>query len=111
MDGKGRGESQGERRAACNIARHDRFGGGSVLVWGGLSMEGRTGLCRLENASLPAMRYCMGMKSLKPRPYAGAVGPGFPLRHDNARPHVARVCRQSLAEEGIDAIEWPSRIT
>ncbi len=38
------------------------------------------------------------------RPYAGAVGPGF-----NARPHVARVCRQFLEDEGIDTIEWPPR--
>ena len=39
----------------------------------------------------------------------GAVGPGFLLVQDNARPHVARVCRQFLDDEGIDAIDWPSR--
>lgn len=40
---------------------------------------------------------------LKPivRPYAGAVGPGFLLVHDNARPYVAKVCRQFLEDEGI----------
>ncbi len=27
--------SCGERYAACNIVQHDRFGGGSVMVWGG----------------------------------------------------------------------------
>jgi len=49
------------------------------------------------------------MKSFEPivRPYAGAVGPGFLLVHDNALPHVARVCRQFLEDEGIDTIEWP----
>ncbi len=31
-----------------------RFGGGSVMVWGGISMEGHTGLYRLENCT----RYC-----------------------------------------------------
>ncbi|KAJ8381365.1 hypothetical protein SKAU_G00021430 [Synaphobranchus kaupii] len=40
---------------------------------------------------------------------AGAVGPGFLLLQDNARPHVARVCRQFLDDEGIDAIDWPLR--
>uniref|UniRef100_A0A3B3C2I8 Ig-like domain-containing protein n=1 Tax=Oryzias melastigma TaxID=30732 RepID=A0A3B3C2I8_ORYME len=35
--------------------------------------------------------------------------PGFLLMHDNARPHVARVCRQYLEDEGIETIEWPSR--
>ena len=27
-----------------NIIQHDRFGGGSVMVWGGISLEGRTNL-------------------------------------------------------------------
>ncbi|KAI4881820.1 hypothetical protein NFI96_008240, partial [Prochilodus magdalenae] len=39
------------------------------------------------------------------RPYADAVGPGFLLVHNNARPHVARVCRQFLENEGIDNID------
>ncbi|KAI4876983.1 hypothetical protein NFI96_002430 [Prochilodus magdalenae] len=42
------------------------------------------------------------------RPYAGAVGPGFLLVHNNAQPHVARVCRQVLENEGIDTIDWPT---
>ncbi|KAI3359453.1 hypothetical protein L3Q82_013757, partial [Scortum barcoo] len=43
------------------------------------------------------------------RPYAGAVGPGFLLMQDNARPHVAGVCQQFLQDEGIDAMDWPAR--
>ena len=101
--------SQGERYAACNIVQHDRFGGGSVMVPGGISMEGRTDLYRLENGSLTAIRYRDEILEPMVRPYAGAVGPGFLLMHDNARPHVARVCRQYLEDEGIDTIEWPSR--
>uniref|UniRef100_A0AAZ3STU8 Transposase Tc1-like domain-containing protein n=2 Tax=Oncorhynchus tshawytscha TaxID=74940 RepID=A0AAZ3STU8_ONCTS len=31
---------RGERSAACNIPQHDRFGGGSVMVWGGISLGG-----------------------------------------------------------------------
>ncbi|XP_036378596.1 zinc finger protein DZIP1L [Megalops cyprinoides] len=42
------------------------------------------------------------------RPYTGTVGPGFLLVQDNARTHVARVCRQFLDDEGIDYIDWPS---
>ncbi|KAI4880097.1 hypothetical protein NFI96_027468, partial [Prochilodus magdalenae] len=42
------------------------------------------------------------------RPYAGAVGPGFLLVHNNARPHVGRLCRQFLVNEGIDTIDWPT---
>ncbi|KAI4887462.1 hypothetical protein NFI96_020380, partial [Prochilodus magdalenae] len=47
------------------------------------------------------------MQSLDPLS-AGAVGPGFLLVHNNARPHVARVCRQFLENEGIDTIDWPT---
>ncbi len=44
--------NRGERYAACNIVQHDWFGGGSVMVWGGISIEGRTDLYRLNNGTL-----------------------------------------------------------
>ena len=84
----------GERYAACNIVQHDRFGGGSVMVWGGISLEGRTGLHVLNQGTLTAVRYRDEILRPIVRPYAGAVGPGFLRVQDNARPHVARVCRQ-----------------
>ncbi|TWW66779.1 hypothetical protein D4764_20G0008110 [Takifugu flavidus] len=43
---------RGERYAACNIIQHDRFGSGSVVVWGGISLEGRTDLYRLSRSSV-----------------------------------------------------------
>ena len=72
-------------------------------------MEGRTDLYRLENGSLTAIRYRDEILAPMVRPYAGAVGPGFLLIHDNARRHVARLCRQYLEDEGFDTIEWSSR--
>ncbi len=101
--------TRGECYAACNIVHHDRFGGGSVMVWGGISMEGRIDLYLLDNGTLTAIRYWDEILGPIVRPYAGAVGPGFLLVHDNARPHVARVCRQFLEDEGIDTTEWPPR--
>lgn len=99
---------RGERYAACNIIQQDRFGGESVMVWGGISLEGRTGLYVLNRGSLTAVRYRDEILRPIVRPYAGAVGPGFLLMHDNARPHVAQVCRRFLNYEGIDAMDWPS---
>lgn len=99
----------GERSAACNILQHDRFGGGSVMVWGGISLEGRTALHVLARGSLTATGYRDEILRPIVRPYAGAVGPGFLLMHDNARPHVARVCQQFLHDEGIDVMDWPAR--
>uniref|UniRef100_A0A4W5KKF7 HTH cro/C1-type domain-containing protein n=1 Tax=Hucho hucho TaxID=62062 RepID=A0A4W5KKF7_9TELE len=100
---------RGERSAACNILQHDRFGGGSVMVWGGISLGGRTALHVLARGSLTAIRYRDEILRPLVRPYAGAVGPGFLLMQDNARPHVAGVCQQFLREEGIDAMDWPAR--
>uniref|UniRef100_A0A674A2U6 Transposase Tc1-like domain-containing protein n=1 Tax=Salmo trutta TaxID=8032 RepID=A0A674A2U6_SALTR len=100
---------RGERSAACNILQHDRFGGGSVIVWGGISLGGRTALHVLARGSLTAIRYRDEILRPLVRPYAGAVGPGFLLMQDNARPHVAGVCQQFLQEEGIDAMDWPTR--
>uniref|UniRef100_A0A8C7QJN8 Tc1-like transposase DDE domain-containing protein n=1 Tax=Oncorhynchus mykiss TaxID=8022 RepID=A0A8C7QJN8_ONCMY len=100
---------RGERSAACNILQHDRFGGGSVMVWGGISLGGRTALHVLARGSLTAIRYRDEILRPLVRPYAGADGPGFLLMQDNARPHVAGVCQQFLQEEGIDAMDWPAR--
>ena len=61
-----------------------------------------------DNGSLNAVRFRDEILRAIIGPYAGAVGPGFLLVQDNARPHGARVCRQFLDDEGIDAIDWPS---
>ncbi|KAL0200740.1 hypothetical protein M9458_003927, partial [Cirrhinus mrigala] len=84
---------RGERSAACNILQYDRFGSGSVMVWGGISL----GISLYRDEILRPLV----------RPYAGAVGPGFLLMQDNARPHVAGVCQQFLQDDGIDAMDWP----
>ncbi|MCI4390161.1 hypothetical protein PGIGA_G00119410 [Pangasianodon gigas] len=99
---------RGERYAACNIIQHDWFGGGSAMVWGGISLEGRTDLHMLANNTITAVRYRDEILRAIVRPYTGAVGPGFLLVHDNALSHVARVRRQFLDDEGIDAIDCPS---
>ncbi|KAI4902724.1 hypothetical protein NFI96_031916, partial [Prochilodus magdalenae] len=81
----------GECYAACNIIQHDWFGGGSVKVWGGMLLEGLTDLHRLDNGTLTAIRHRDEILGPVVRPYAGAVGPGFLLVHNNARPYVARL--------------------
>uniref|UniRef100_A0AAZ3RW04 Transposase Tc1-like domain-containing protein n=1 Tax=Oncorhynchus tshawytscha TaxID=74940 RepID=A0AAZ3RW04_ONCTS len=41
----------GEHSAACNILQHDRFGGGSVMVWGGISLgDAQPSMCSPEVA-------------------------------------------------------------
>ncbi len=79
------------------------------MVWGGIPIEGRSYLYRLDNGTLTALRYRNEILGHIVRPYAGAVGPGFLLEHDNGWSHVARVSRQFLEDEGIDTTEWPPR--
>ena len=59
-------------------------------------------------ARLTAIRYRDEILRPPVRPYAGAVGPGFLLMQNNARPHVAGVCQQFLQEESIDTMNWPA---
>ena len=99
---------------AYNIVQHDRFGGGSAMVWGGIALEGLMELHVLNCGNLTGARY--RDKILRPifRSYAGAVGPGFLLVHKNARTHVARVCQRFLEDEDTvdQCIQWlpnPSR--
>ena len=57
------------------VAEHDRFGGGSVVVWAGISAQGKTDL---------HVRYVNEILDVYVRPYAGAVGENFILMDDNA---------------------------
>ncbi|CAJ0953592.1 unnamed protein product [Ranitomeya imitator] len=79
------------------------------MVWGGISLEGRTVLHVLARGSLTAIRYRDEIIRPLVRPYADVVSPGFLLMQDNARPHVAGVCQQFLQNEGIEAMDWPTR--
>ena len=78
------------------------------MVWGGISLKGRTDLHVIASGTLIAVRYkdeiWLSQGSLHQDISLGAVSPGFLLVQDNAHFHVARVNRQFLDEEGIDAI-------
>ncbi|CAJ0936225.1 unnamed protein product, partial [Ranitomeya imitator] len=100
---------RGEQSAACNLLQNDRFGSGSVMMWGGISLDCRTALHVLARGSLTAIRYRDEILRPLVRPYTGAVDPGFLLKQDNARPHVAGVCQRFLQDEGIEAMDWPAR--
>ena len=99
---------QGERNAECNIIENNRYGGGSVMVWGGISMDGRTDLHVFGRGGINAVRYRDEILEPIVRPFAGAIGQEFILMQDNARPHVAHVCMEFLEEEGIEVLDWPA---
>ena len=63
-----------EHFAPVCVAEHDRFGGGSVMVWAGISAQGKTDLHVIDNGTLTALRYVNEILDVYVRPYAGAVG-------------------------------------
>ena len=75
----------GECQMTVCVAEHDRFGGGSVMVWAGISAQGKTDLHVIDNGTLTALRYVNEILDVYVRPYAGAVGENFILMDDNAR--------------------------
>lgn len=96
----------GERYADCNIRQVDKFGGGSLMVWGGISFNGRTELVIVRNGSLTAVRYRDEIIVPHVQPFAENFGPGFIFMHDNARPHTANVVTSALRDANIECMDW-----
>ena len=98
-----------EHFAPVCVAEHDRFGGGSVMVWAGISAQGKTDLHVIDNGRLTALRYVNEILDVYVCPYAGAVGEKFILMDDNACAHRARITDQYLEQATIVHMEWLAR--
>ncbi|GFX24658.1 transposable element Tcb2 transposase [Trichonephila clavipes] len=85
-----------------------RFGGGRVLVYGGISIDGRTDLYIIRDGPLTARRYRDEILRPIVVPYAAAIGDDFILMYDNCRLHRANLVEEFLFEEGIVRMEWPA---
>ncbi|GFV45088.1 transposable element Tcb2 transposase [Trichonephila clavipes] len=82
--------------------------GGGVLVHGGISIDGRTGLYIIRDGPLTALRYRDEILRPIVVPYAAAIGDDFILMDDNCRPHRANLVEDFLFEEEIVQMEWPA---
>ena len=71
------------------------------MVWGGVSVDGRTDLCIISKIPLTAIRYKDEILHSSVRPIAGAIDPVSVLMDDNARPHTARIVRDYLEKTGL----------
>ena len=99
----------GTRYQPSNIRERDAYGRGSVCVWGGISLGGRTDLHVFPRGTVNAHVYRDDILDAYGRPYAGAIGDAFLLQDDNARPHRARIVDVYLQRETIMRMEWPAR--
>lgn len=99
----------GTRYHPSNIFERDHYGGGGLLVWGGIMLNGRTDLHVFESGSVTGRRYADEILEPCVRLFRGAVGPEFIFMDDNARPHRAHLVDDFLESEDIRRMEWPAR--
>lgn len=97
----------GERFADCCVREHNRFGGGSIHVWGGFSFHYRLPL-HVFRGNVNAVTY-------RDEVLSALVAPAFTnhpdlqlLQQDNARAHTAHITQQYLQQQNIVTIDWPS---
>ena len=95
---------RGERFADACVFERDRYGGGSVMVWGGISHGVKSPLIVVPG-NLTAVRY--RDEILRPVAVPLVQQHQMTFQHDNARPHVARVCQDFLANKNIVPLDWP----
>ncbi|GFU87077.1 transposable element Tcb2 transposase [Trichonephila clavipes] len=96
----------GSRNNPASVHESVRFGGGGVLVYGSISIDGRTDLYIIRDGPLTARRYSDEILRPIVVPYAAAIGDDFILMDDNCRPHRANLVEDFLFEEGIVRMEW-----
>ena len=98
---------ENERYVDPNVQPHDRFGGGSVMVWGGITVTGRTAL-HIVQGRVTGQYYRDNILEPIVVPFARQAGPQFVFQDDNARAHRARIVTQYLQQQNITTLPWPA---
>ena len=94
---------RGER---CCVQRNDRFCGGSVMVFGGITVDGRTNLVFVDG-KLTTQRYRNDILVTQVVPYVTACNLTF--QQDNSRPNVARAYMNFLRQLSICGTTWTAK--
>ncbi|GFV63411.1 transposable element Tcb2 transposase [Trichonephila clavipes] len=100
---------RGSRNHPSNIIERDRYGGRSVLVWGGIMLGRRTDLHIFDAGSVNGTRYCNEILLPYVRLFRGTMGLQFLFIDDNAPCHSTVAAKQLLESEDIDRMDWPAR--
>ncbi len=74
------------------------------MVWGAIAHGYKSQLVVVDG-TLNAVRYIDEILTLHVIP--AVQQRNFTYQHDNARPHVARVCTDLLEEHNVDVLDWP----
>ena len=98
------GRRRGERFADACVFERYTYGGGSVMVWGGISHGVKSPLIVVPG-NLAAVKY--RDEILRPVAVPLVQQHQMTFQHDNARPYVDRVCQDFLANNNIVPLDWP----
>jgi len=96
-----------ERFADACVHECDRFGGGGVMVWAGITHCGRTEL-KIVEGRLTGLRYRDEILQPIVQPFIARHGNRHTFQQDNARCHVAHVCMNFIQQQNIDVLPWPA---
>ena len=99
-------EEEGNVFADNCLFERDQFGIGSVMVWGGIMGRRKTNPIVVQG-NLNAQGYINQILQPEAVLFLQRHGPAI-LMHDNARPHVARICRQFLNRNNVNVLPWPA---
>src|SRR6266853_1117998 len=97
-----------ERYSEPFIVPHDRYGGRSIIVWGAISVTGKTELVTLRG-NITAQRYVDDIVRPHIVPFMRDHEQRVLFQQDNARPHTAAVTMRCFDEENVDLLPWPAR--
>ena len=95
----------GERYQDNCVVERRLFGGGSIMVWGGITGNARTPLVVI-NGNLTGARYRDEILQAHVVPFVRQHA--VTLQHDNVRPHVARVVTDFLTQQNVNVLPWPA---
>ena len=94
---------RGERFADACVIERDRFGDGSVLVWGGIMGGNKTRLIVI-NGIINAQTYINDVLAVEAFPFIQFHGSNVIFMHDNARSHSGAITRQFLATNNVNVL-------
>ncbi|KAK7112337.1 hypothetical protein V1264_011806 [Littorina saxatilis] len=100
---------RGERFAEDAVLERQRFGGGSVMVWGGISTRLRTPLYHVVG-NLTGVRYQNEILQPLVVPALKAIGPRAILQDDNAPPHRSAAVNTFIQQARVNRMLWPANI-
>ncbi|GBM69512.1 hypothetical protein AVEN_205388-1 [Araneus ventricosus] len=101
-------EEPGTLYLSSSVREIDHYGGGGLMVWAGIMLDGRTPLHVFERGTVTCVRYRDEILEPYVRLFRGAVGPEFILMDDNARPHRALLVDEFLESEDIRRMDSPA---